>query len=149
MKNELFKIRVGVIVLNEKNELLLSKQNQRPFWVLPGGTLEKGETLEQCAIREIKEEANLDIVLENLFVVTDFMAPDGRQALDIIFKAKLLGGHFTPETTQNIDEIGFYSVEQVQAMDCKPNHAFSVIHAAWQANQWQTACYLSPSSSVQ
>jgi ADP-ribose pyrophosphatase YjhB (NUDIX family) len=36
-KGELFKIRVGVVVLDESDRLLLVRQNKRPFWVLPGG----------------------------------------------------------------------------------------------------------------
>lgn len=36
------------------------------YYTLPGGTIEPGENPEQTAIREIKEETNLDVVLDKL-----------------------------------------------------------------------------------
>lgn len=60
------KIVGTAIILNEKDEILIG---QRPegkdlagLWEFPGGKLEKGETIEQCIVREIKEE--LDVICE-------------------------------------------------------------------------------------
>jgi len=45
-------------------ELLLVKQFQnKNSWGVPKGHMHEGETLEQCAIREVKEEAGIQIVL--------------------------------------------------------------------------------------
>lgn len=52
----------GALILNEKNEIFLMKSpkwdNQ---WLVPGGHVEKGEKIEECLKREVKEEVNLDI----------------------------------------------------------------------------------------
>ena len=55
-----------VIIINEEDKVLLLKrmEPQRDFagyWGFPGGAVEKTETLEQCVIRETKEETELDI----------------------------------------------------------------------------------------
>jgi 8-oxo-dGTP pyrophosphatase MutT (NUDIX family) len=50
-------IAAGGLVLNEKNELLLIFR--RGFWDLPKGKLDKGETIEACAIREVMEETGI------------------------------------------------------------------------------------------
>jgi 8-oxo-dGTP pyrophosphatase MutT (NUDIX family) len=50
----------GGYVINENNELLLIFR--RGKWDLPKGKLDKGETLEQCAVREVKEETGLNDV---------------------------------------------------------------------------------------
>ena len=56
-------ISVGstVLIFNDKNELLLNLRSDSNDWGIPGGGKEINETLEECAIRELKEETNLDV----------------------------------------------------------------------------------------
>ena len=56
-------INVGstTLVFNQNNELLLNFRSDTNDWGIPGGGKELNETLEECAIRELKEETNLDI----------------------------------------------------------------------------------------
>ena len=49
-----------VLVFNEKGELLLNLRSDTGDWGIPGGGKELGETLEECAVRELKEETDLD-----------------------------------------------------------------------------------------
>ncbi len=57
--------RVAVLILNGDRILLIYRYNQgREYYVIPGGTVEPNESLEQAAYREIKEETGLDIELD-------------------------------------------------------------------------------------
>ena len=55
-------VNVGatILVFNKKHELLLTLRSDTNDWGIPGGGKELGETLEECALRELKEETNLD-----------------------------------------------------------------------------------------
>ena len=63
-------ISVGatVLVFNQNNELLLNLRSDTNTWGIPGGSKELNETLEECAIRELKEETNLKV--DDLELVT-------------------------------------------------------------------------------
>ncbi len=49
-----------VLVMNERNELLMIRRSDTGDWGVPGGTMEPGETIEETARRELREETNLD-----------------------------------------------------------------------------------------
>ena len=55
-------INIGatILVFNKNNELLLNLRSDTNDWGIPGGGKELNETLEECAIRELKEETNLN-----------------------------------------------------------------------------------------
>lgn len=53
----------GCIVLNKKNEILLVLHNAG-HWGIPKGHVEEGETEKQTAIRETKEETNIDVKIK-------------------------------------------------------------------------------------
>ena len=62
-----------VIILNDKNEVLLQKRHDGT-WGLPGGLMDLGESFEEVAKREVLEEAGL--VVENLKLVNVFSGSD-------------------------------------------------------------------------
>ena len=66
------KIVGTAVIFNEKNEVLIG---QRPegkdlalLWEFPGGKLEEGESIEECIKREIKEELDVEIKVEEFLL---------------------------------------------------------------------------------
>ncbi len=67
----------GLIVQDDRVLLIRVKQlsTDHDFWVIPGGGIEDSETEEECIIREIQEETNLDVGVDRL--VLDESLPPG------------------------------------------------------------------------
>lgn len=58
-----------VIYAPVKGVVLIERANEPHGWALPGGFIDYGETCEAAAIREAKEETNLDVVLTGIIGV--------------------------------------------------------------------------------
>lgn len=73
---------VGVGALIHKGgKILLIKRRFEPNkgrWSLPGGLVERGEKVEEAALREVKEELGIDVTLERLMDIVDEIIPDGK-----------------------------------------------------------------------
>jgi len=73
--------RIGVgAVLIHQDKVLLIKRGKEPLrgrWVVPGGTVELGETLEQALVREVQEETGLTVRPLEVVLVFDRIEREG------------------------------------------------------------------------
>ena len=58
--------------------VLIERKNPPPGWALPGGFVDVGETVEQAAVREAKEETSLDVSLSDLLGIYSDPTRDSR-----------------------------------------------------------------------
>lgn len=86
----------STLVYDSSKTKILMVRNQSSkgsYWSIPVGAVEKGETLEQAAIRETKEETGLDVEIHKLYAVREvFFAERGEHALLFTFFADITGG---------------------------------------------------------
>lgn len=71
-------LAVGVLILN-KDQVLLARRAQDPgrgLWSVPGGVVELGETLEEAARREVREECALDVEIGHPIHISEVIVPD-------------------------------------------------------------------------
>jgi 8-oxo-dGTP diphosphatase len=133
-----FKIRVGVVLL-KNNQILLARQNKRPFWVLPGGTLEPGEGLSETAVRELQEEAALDTEVVQFLYCGDFVqaGPPIRQSLDVVFLSRYQSGTLTMTELENLDELKFVSLEEAKSLNIQPALISSKMLIDWESGRFK------------
>ena len=89
----------SALVIDQSGRVLMHRRSDSGNWALPGGTMDIGETLTQCAIREVKEETGLDVAVTGLLgVYTDprhvIAYSDGevRQEFNVTYLARVVGG---------------------------------------------------------
>lgn len=63
----------SVVVFSDSREVLLVLREDARTWALPAGRAEAGETYEQAAVREVREETGYEVELERL--VGDYWRP--------------------------------------------------------------------------
>jgi 8-oxo-dGTP diphosphatase len=84
-----------IIDLGDKRShriVLIRRKNEPLGWALPGGFVDYGETVEQAAVREAKEETGLDIELVRQFHVYSKSDRDPRgHMMSTVFVAKASG----------------------------------------------------------
>ena len=80
----------GCIIINDNNEVLLVYEKGRNFWGFPKGHVEKGETEIETALREVKEEVNLDVKIFKDHRYETNYSFDNIEKTVVFFKAKPL-----------------------------------------------------------
>lgn len=90
---------------NTSTRILLVKNNNGRYWSFPKGHIEIGETEEQTAIREIKEETSLDVEIKEGFREVSDYCPFGRIHKRVVF---FLAQAFTDNVNVQEEEIAEY-----------------------------------------
>lgn len=104
-------VSVGGLILNNENRILMVKSPQRG-WELPGGQVEVGESLKEALIREVKEEAGIDIQIDKLIMITSNIGnsfqskEDSRTIVNTCFSGRAVSGELT--TSEESLEVGWF-----------------------------------------
>jgi 8-oxo-dGTP diphosphatase len=80
-------LEVGAALVYENGMYLISQRKEGDsfggYWELPGGKKEIGETLEQCVIRELKEELDIAVYIRKFFKIITYHYPTRSVRLNI------------------------------------------------------------------
>ena len=108
---------------NEKNEILLNLRMHTNNWGIPGGSMELYETIEETAIRELKEEAGISAEELELVTVLSgkdyyFEYPNGDKLCTVIvlFKVKNYSGTVKVSDKES-KELKFFALDKLPNME--------------------------------
>jgi len=113
------------LVFNDKSELLLNLRTDTNTWGIPGGSMELYETIEETAIRELKEETG--ICAEELELVTVlsgkdyyFEYPNGDKMCTVIVLFKVLNYTGTIKVSDNESKaLRFFPLTDLPTMESR------------------------------
>jgi ADP-ribose pyrophosphatase YjhB (NUDIX family) len=108
----------GILIEGGKILLIKQKLNEQQNWSLPGGALEYGETIEQCLIREMKEETGINIVVKDLLYICDRFRTLKHHIVDISFLVERTDGKielksFSDKDGEVLCKIKMVSIEDI------------------------------------
>ncbi len=116
-------VTVGAIVINDNNEVLLVKRAPHLIngnrYALPGGYLDRNETTEQGALRELKEETGYEGKVVKLFQIIDSPSrpKEDRQNVDFKYIVELTGGD--KKDNNEVSSIEWVSLDELPHEDMR------------------------------
>jgi len=117
------RIRVaGLIVRDGKILLAEHEKHERRYWLLPGGGMEYGESLEETLKRELVEEAGIEIeVGELLWVVESIPTDKHRHVLNIILEATALSDELVCTPDKVLRDTVWKDVDDLESLTLFPD----------------------------
>ena len=113
----------GGCLFDDRERVLLQKRGDSGKWGFPGGAIELGETPEEAAIREVKEETGLDIQVESLIGIytdSDIRYPNGDEAhsICIAYRLEAVSGQLACDGVETA-ELKYFALDELPEMFCK------------------------------
>ena len=108
---------VAVVVVRHKGKFLLGRRTIDPgkgMWSFFGGYVDRGEKVEDAALREVKEETNLDVQLEGLIGI---YSEQGEPHVLVVYQASVIESEANSLMAQSdeVGELAFFTWEELPA----------------------------------
>ncbi|PKN74372.1 MAG: NUDIX hydrolase [Deltaproteobacteria bacterium HGW-Deltaproteobacteria-10] len=120
------RVGVGAITIHEGRILLVKRgiEPSRGLWAIPGGTLELGETMQECAAREILEETGITIKVGKCVYVFDFLERDESGKIKYHFVVVDFAGQYLsgqPKGADDAEEARWFKPEELSLLPVAKN----------------------------
>ena len=115
----LLQCAASIIIENEQGEVLLGRRTDNHKWGYSGGSIELGETVEECARRELSEEMGLTALELEFFMInsgeeTHYIYPNGDEVynVEIVYLCHRWQGEPKPQE-EEFSELRFFPVQEI------------------------------------
>lgn len=108
----------AAVCVNERNEVLmvLGQRGRRKRWSVPSGGLEKGETLEECCIREVWEETGYNVEVVNKIYEKEGITYGVPVYVHYYFVKQIGGNMKIQDPDELIHEIAWKGIHEVEQL---------------------------------
>ena len=134
MTEQKLKPRVTAAVLVQKDDTFLlaerNKENMRGKWIIPGGGVKFGETTEQAALREIKEETNLDVDIKRFIGFKEVINVPGNYH-SVVFFYLATPKHDDVLAEGDVSQAKYFTLEEIKELDILPAVEFAMREAGF------------------
>jgi ADP-ribose pyrophosphatase YjhB (NUDIX family) len=116
----------ATVILSRGDKVLLARRTIEPragYWTFPGGYVELGESAEEAAVREAKEEIGVDVRVDRLLGLHSGAPSSVAVAL---FEGTIVAGE--PQPLHEVDRVGYFHPDEA------PEIAFK--STWWALEQW-------------
>lgn len=109
------KLAAGCLVVRDGRVLLVQRAIEPGHgrWVFPGGHVDRGETVEEAALRETREECGALAEIEELLGLFSY---PGRPVVVAAFRARLLPGSPEPFAADETLQVGWFDADGVERL---------------------------------
>lgn len=108
-------IEVVAAVIRHDDKVFATARGYGEFkggWEFPGGKIEIGETSEEALVREIKEELDVDIKVNDLIDTIEYDYPNFHLSMDC-FWCEIVSGHLVLKEAENAKWLSKYTIDSV------------------------------------
>lgn len=122
------------IIIEYNNGIILIERRNPPFgWALPGGFVDYGETLEEAARREAKEETSLEV--HDLKLLGCYSDPDRDSRKHTISTVYVGKGHGTPQAADDAVNLSCYLLDALPEQLCFDHARILSDYAVWKSSR--------------
>jgi len=121
-----YNVGVGGVVVKDGRVLLVRRSGRygRGNWQIPGGFIERDETIDQAVIREVREEAGVETEIVGVLAVRSrYNLNDENTPLDnslyIVFLLRPTRGDPTPDAVE-VDQAGYFTLDEIEQLERVP-----------------------------
>lgn len=104
----------SAVALLQDGQVLLVRRKHEPFqnqWTMPSGFMEYGESAEETAIRELKEELDVDVELTGLLDVQMERGDPRGLCLLVVYTGRIVGGQ--PKAGDDASEVKAFPLDHL------------------------------------
>ena len=116
------RIRVGSIIINDNKILLIAhKKDGEIYWLIPGGGVDFGESLEDALKREMMEELNIKVKVGKPCMMFDSIEPSGkRHIVNIYFETEHVSGDFILGSDRRLHDYKYFTCKELSEIIMYP-----------------------------